>query len=121
MTDANSRAARLSLRQEALRFVTVSLLVSGALAALKVGLGWFSGSHALMVNAVYSLNDVLSSIGPRPLSPLALRPSMMMHPLSTFGFYGMGQPITCPALPTMMSKCATGQQPAGRILSLAPL
>ena len=62
MIRERANSSQQTLRQEALYFVRVSLVVSAALAALKVGMGWYSGSHALMVNAVYSLNDVLSSI-----------------------------------------------------------
>ena len=53
---------RKALRHEALRFVAVALVASVTMAALKIGVGWFSGSHALMVNAVYSINDVFSTI-----------------------------------------------------------
>lgn len=51
------------LRSEALRFVGLSIVVSLTMLALKLGLGMFSGSHALLANAIYSINDVLSSIG----------------------------------------------------------
>jgi cation diffusion facilitator family transporter len=50
------------LRAEAVRFAGLTLAIDALMAAFKVGIGVFSGSHALLVGALYSVNDVLSSV-----------------------------------------------------------
>lgn len=48
--------------ERAQSFAGMCMSVSASMVAFKVGLGIFSGSHALMANALYSINDLLSSI-----------------------------------------------------------
>jgi cation diffusion facilitator family transporter len=50
------------LRTEALRLAGLTLAVDAVLALFKVSVGILSGSQALVVNSLYSINDVLSSI-----------------------------------------------------------
>lgn len=45
-----------------LRFSVISLFTNLAMGSLKFGVGMLSGSQALMAGALYSVNDVLSSI-----------------------------------------------------------
>jgi cation diffusion facilitator family transporter len=47
---------------EATRFAGVTLAVDAIMAVLKIGIGLFSGSHAVLASALYSINDVLSAI-----------------------------------------------------------
>lgn len=58
----NGARARRNSRNRALSFAGVTLAVDALLAALKVSVGILSGSHALVVGALYSVNDVLSSV-----------------------------------------------------------
>jgi cation diffusion facilitator family transporter len=69
-----------ALRREALRFVGLSLTVSALMVALKIGIGIFSRSQALRVNAIYSLNDVLSSLAVAVCLPLVYRRPTSRHP-----------------------------------------
>lgn len=64
MKGASARTPRgqEALKQEALRFAGLTLAVDAVLALFKVVVGALSGSHALLVGALYSVNDVLSSI-----------------------------------------------------------
>ena len=49
----SSPTDRRALRRAALRFVGLGLAGSALMVALKIGVGVHSGSHALMVNAIY--------------------------------------------------------------------
>lgn len=49
-------------RQEGLRFAGIALAVSAVMAFFKIAVALLTGSHALLANALYSINDVLSSI-----------------------------------------------------------
>jgi cation diffusion facilitator family transporter len=69
-----------ALRREALRFVGLSLAVSALMVALKIGIGVFSRSQALMVNAIYSFNDVLSSLAVAVCLPIVYRRPTTRHP-----------------------------------------
>jgi cation diffusion facilitator family transporter len=80
MTDPAVATDRRALRREALRFVGLSLAVSALMVALKIGIGVFSRSQALMVNAIYSLNDVLSSVAVAVCLPIVYRRSTAKHP-----------------------------------------
>ncbi len=57
-----SRRELQRVRNDAVRFAGLTLAVDGMLALFKVAVGVFSGSHALLVGALYSVNDVLSAI-----------------------------------------------------------
>jgi cation diffusion facilitator family transporter len=61
-TKAHEPAKMRELRQEALRLAGLTLAVDAILALFKVSIGVLSGSQALVVNSLYSINDVLSSI-----------------------------------------------------------
>jgi cation diffusion facilitator family transporter len=71
---------RRALRREAIGFVALSLIASALLVGLKVFVGFYSGSHALMVNAIYSLNDILSALAVAICLPLVYRPPSLKHP-----------------------------------------
>lgn len=64
MSSAASDGARgaRALRQEAERFVGISVGACSLMAGLKIAVGIFSGSQALLVGALYSVNDVLSAL-----------------------------------------------------------
>ncbi|RLB51528.1 MAG: hypothetical protein DRJ42_16625 [Deltaproteobacteria bacterium] len=49
-------------RYEGIRFAGLSLAVSVAMAFFKISVAIMTGSHALLANAFYSINDVLSAI-----------------------------------------------------------
>lgn len=49
-------------RKDGLRFAGVALAVNATMAVFKIIVGVLSGSHALLANALYSINDVLSAI-----------------------------------------------------------
>lgn len=49
-------------KRDGIRFAGVALAVNGTMALFKVAVGILSGSHALLANALYSVNDVLSAI-----------------------------------------------------------
>lgn len=74
---------RRALRRAALRFVGLGLAGSALMVALKIGVGVYSGSHALMVNAIYSLNDVLASLAVAVCLPITYRHPDAKHP---FGY-----------------------------------
>jgi cation diffusion facilitator family transporter len=50
------------LRGQALAFAGFALVIDTLMALFKIGVGLFSGSHALLASALYSVNDVLSAI-----------------------------------------------------------
>jgi cation diffusion facilitator family transporter len=51
-----------SIRSEAMRFAGLSLALDATMALFKIVVGLFSGSHAVLASALYSINDVLSAI-----------------------------------------------------------
>jgi cation diffusion facilitator family transporter len=55
------------------------------MAAFKIGVGIMSGSHALLANALYSVNDVLSSVAVSVSLRVGARRPSSMHP------YGYGK------------------------------
>jgi cation diffusion facilitator family transporter len=57
-----SRAREHDLRQEAIRLAGLTLSIDALLALFKVSVGVLSGSQALSVSALYSVNDIMSSI-----------------------------------------------------------
>lgn len=66
MTAAPGRAARRRTRRRdvepGLRFAGLALAVNSLMAAIKIGVGLFSGSHAVLASALYSINDILSAL-----------------------------------------------------------
>lgn len=50
------------LRAEATRFAGLTLAVDATMAVFKIVVGLFSGSHAVLASALYSINDLLSAI-----------------------------------------------------------
>ncbi|MDH5674062.1 MAG: cation diffusion facilitator family transporter [Myxococcales bacterium] len=61
-TRVSSLKMHRELHREALRFAGLCLAVNTLMAGLKVGVGIYSGSHALLANALYSVNDLLSAV-----------------------------------------------------------
>jgi cation diffusion facilitator family transporter len=61
-THAHAPKGIRQLREEAMRLAGITLAVDAVLALFKVSVGVLSGSQALVVNSLYSINDVLSSI-----------------------------------------------------------
>ena len=57
-----SRSHNGDLRQEAMRLAGLTLAIDAMLALFKVSVGVLSGSQALSVSALYSVNDIMSSI-----------------------------------------------------------
>jgi cation diffusion facilitator family transporter len=53
---------RRKIHSEALRFAGLCLSISTLMAAFKIAVGLLSGSHALLASALYSINDLLTSI-----------------------------------------------------------
>jgi len=49
-------------RMEAQRYAGIALSVSSLMAAFKITVGLLAASHALLASALYSINDILSSI-----------------------------------------------------------
>lgn len=60
--DPQTLARDEMLRMEAQRYAGVALSVSTLMAAFKITVGLLAASHALLANALYSINDILSSI-----------------------------------------------------------
>lgn len=58
----NAAAQKEQVRAEGLRFAGMSLAVNTVMALFKTVVGVLSGSHAVLASALYSVNDVLSSI-----------------------------------------------------------
>jgi cation diffusion facilitator family transporter len=56
------RPSNEDLRQEAMRLAGLTLAIDAILALFKVSVGVLSGSQALSVSALYSVNDIMSSI-----------------------------------------------------------
>lgn len=61
-TPATDLRARAASKRAALQLAGITLAVDALLALLKIVIGALSGSHALLASALYSVNDVLSSI-----------------------------------------------------------
>jgi cation diffusion facilitator family transporter len=57
-----ARQGQARLRGEATRFAGLTLAVDALMALFKIVVGLFSGSHAVLASALYSINDVLSAI-----------------------------------------------------------
>lgn len=76
---------RRKLRSEALRFAGLCLSVSTLMAAFKIAVGLLSGSHALLASALYSINDLLSSIAVAVSLRVGHRKPTFDHP------YGYGK------------------------------
>ncbi len=62
MTATRSAQRLRRLRGEALRFAGLALAINTAMAVTKIGVGLFSGSHAVLASSLYSINDLLSAI-----------------------------------------------------------
>jgi cation diffusion facilitator family transporter len=62
MTDASESKRLRRLRGEALRFAGLALAINTAMAVVKIGVGLYSGSHAVLASSLYSINDLLSAI-----------------------------------------------------------
>jgi cation diffusion facilitator family transporter len=60
--DAQSMARDHAIRMEAQRYAGLALSVSSVMAGFKITVGLLAASHALLANALYSINDILSSI-----------------------------------------------------------
>ena len=58
-------------RREAQRYAGLALSVSSLMAAFKIIVGTLAASHALLASALYSVNDILSSIA----ISISLRPN----------------------------------------------
>jgi cation diffusion facilitator family transporter len=61
-TKAHQPGKMRHLREQALRLAGLTLAVDAIMALFKVSVGVLTGSQALVVNSLYSINDVLSSI-----------------------------------------------------------
>jgi cation diffusion facilitator family transporter len=72
-------------RIEAQRYAGLALAVSSVMAAFKIVVGLLSASHALLASALYSINDILSSIAISVSLRLGRRPPDPAHP------YGYGK------------------------------
>jgi cation diffusion facilitator family transporter len=68
-----------------LQFAGLCLAVDALLAALKIAVGLISGSHAVLASALYSINDLLSSIAISVGLKVGHRPASEDHP------YGYGK------------------------------
>jgi cation diffusion facilitator family transporter len=62
VTSASAAKELRRLRGEALRFAGLALAVNTAMAVVKIGVGLYSGSHAVLASSLYSINDLLSAI-----------------------------------------------------------
>jgi len=60
--DSHTLAREAASRMEAQRYAGVALSVSTLMAAFKISVGLLAASHALLASALYSINDILSSI-----------------------------------------------------------
>jgi cation diffusion facilitator family transporter len=60
--DHHPQKSMKELREDAMRLAGLTLAVDALMALFKVTVGVMSGSQALVVNSLYSINDVLSSI-----------------------------------------------------------
>ena len=88
MSCSHQQGSKLDLgicRSCGMQFAKLSLVVNLGLAALKVVVGLWSGSHALLAGALYSINDVLSAVAVVVSLKLASRPATATHP------YGHGK------------------------------
>ena len=84
-SDPRADARDLALLAEGQRFAGLALSVSAVMAAFKITVGLLAASHALLANALYSINDVLSSIAIVVSLRLGRRRANSSHP------YGYGK------------------------------
>lgn len=87
MTDhtPQTTARELANRTEARRYAGLALSVSSVMAAFKITVGLLAASHALLASALYSVNDILSSIAIAVSIRIGSRKADENHP------YGYGK------------------------------
>ena len=78
-----SRSSRQRDLREGLSFAGMALAINTLMALFKVVLGAFTNSHALIANALYSINDIFSSIAIAISLRVGDRPPDEKHP---FGY-----------------------------------